>query len=110
VNRDEDPSQQDDRVTGLEELRQEREIEERRFRVEDVVEEALYEARPPGAWRSIADPAVCGLTRRSPGRTEAQEPEYDEVAGADDLEHRERGGRAHEDRRDPDGRRRRVDE
>jgi len=53
VNRDEDPGQQDDRVTGLEELRQEREIEERRFRVEDVVEEALYElVRPERGGRS----------------------------------------------------------
>ena len=75
MNRDEDPDQRDDGIAGLDELRHEGEVEERGLGIEDVVEEALREARAPRASRPVVDPAVARPSRRP----ERQDAEHDEV-------------------------------
>src|SRR5262249_60722304 len=93
-----------DRIAGPDELREEREVEDRRLRIEDVVEEALR--IDAARWREWANVLVrAAETART---SKAEEAEQNEVHGSARLQDGERRGGSRQDCRDADRGRGRV--
>ena len=87
----------------MDELRQEREEEERRLRIEDVDDDALGEVTAAAARR----PLRVGVLRVGAAE-QRPDPDHDQVQRAEHLDDRERRRRRDEDRRQPDDRKRQV--
>ena len=88
----------------IHELRQEREEEERRLRVEHVDDDPLAEEPPEGA-RDARLPPLQPLARKEPSRTQV-----DEIGGTRVLHDREGQRRLDDERREPERRRHDVNQ